>query len=136
MTSPRVASTSGTCTRHHVRSRKEVVEAERLFDSGRQLPGTLHRDLRVVTQRLHPEAERGVRNFDADRAQAHDTKRATRQLEADEALLALLDGGLDGVVVTGQAADVLPGLADISGGEEEPAQHELLDGVRIRARAR
>ncbi len=118
----------------HVAAREQVVEAQRLLDARRQLPGALHRDLRIVAEHLHAQAERRVGHLDADRAEADDAERAARQLVADELLLALLDRLLDGVVVALESAHVAPRLADVARRQEQPRQHQFLDRVGVGAR--
>ena len=80
-----------------------------------------------------PQAERGIRDLDADRAEADDAERAAGQLVADELLLALLHRLLDRVIVAFERADVAPGLADVARREEQAREHQFLDRVRVRA---
>ena len=82
---------------HGVRPREEIIEAQGLLDAGRKLPGSLDRDLRVVAQHVHAEQVRGIGDLHADCAEPDDAERAPRQLVADEALLALLHRGLEGI---------------------------------------
>ncbi len=63
-----------------------------------------------------------------------DTQRATRQLVADEFLLALLDRDIQLFVAAFEAARVVPGLADIAGREEQTGDDQLLHGVGVGAR--
>ena len=80
-----------------VRALEEVLEAQGLLDAGRKLPGSLDRDLRVVAEHVHSEEVRGICDFHADCAEPHDPKRAARQLVPNEAFLALLHRGLQGI---------------------------------------
>ena len=82
-----------------VRAPEDLVDALGALDLAGQQPGVLHADRRVVSDDAQPQAQGGVGHLNADGAQADDPQRAPRQLEADEALLAGLDGGGDGGVV-------------------------------------
>ncbi len=117
----------------HVAAREQVIEAHRLLDARRQLPGALHGDLRIVTEHFHAQAERGIRDLDTDRPESHDAERAAGQLVANELLLALLHRLLDRVIVALERADVAPGLADVARREEQAREHQFLDRVRVRA---
>ncbi len=117
-----------------VRPRKQVFQAQRLFDAGRQLPGTLHRDLRVVTQHVHAEQVRGIGDLDADRAEADDAKDASREFVSDEPLLALLHGRLERVPGQVERTHEVERRADVPRAEEEPGQDQFLDRIRIGAR--
>ncbi len=105
----------------HVRAHEQVVERQRLLHARRELPGALHGDLRVVAEHLHAEAQRRIRDFDADRAETDDAERAAGQFEADEVLLALLDRDVDGVVITGLRLGERPGLAMLRAARNMPA---------------
>ena len=65
-----------------VRAHEQVVQRQRLLHVGRQLPGALHGDLRIVAEHLHAEAQRRVRDFDADGAEADDAERAARAVRS------------------------------------------------------
>ena len=117
----------------HVGARKQIVERQRLLDPGRQLPRALHGDLRIEAEHAHAEQVRCIRDLDADRAEPDHAERAARQLVADELLLALLDRLVQLLVVALEPTHVLPRLADVARGEEQPGNDELLDRVRIRA---
>ena len=93
---------------HDVGAREQVVEVHGLLDARRKLPGTLHGDRGVVAEHLHAQLERGVCDLDADRAEADDAERALRQLEADELLLAGLDGLVELLARALQRARVMP----------------------------
>ena len=108
LTRPRVASSSGTCTVTMSQRAEQIVERQRLFDARRQLPCTLHGDLRIETQHSHPKRMRRVRDFDADRAETDDAERATGQFVADELLLALLDRFIELVIVALAAGARIP----------------------------
>src|ERR1700730_11847532 len=64
----------GYMHRDRMRARKEILDRERLLDACGQLPGALHRELRIVAENLHPEAERGIGGFHADGAKADDAE--------------------------------------------------------------
>src|SRR5690606_23125421 len=97
------------------------------------LPRALHGDLRIVTDDAHAQRERRVRDLHADRAEAYDAERPGRQLEADELLLRRLDLLRQHLVrLLVEAADVVPGLHQVTRGDEEAREHELLHGVRVR----
>ncbi len=49
---------------------EKLVQRIDLLHTGRQLPGTLHRDLRIVTDHLHAERQRHICNLDANGAKA------------------------------------------------------------------
>ncbi len=68
------------------------------------MPGSLHRDLRVVAENFHPQGQRRVGDFDAHGAKSHDAERAAGQFKTDELLLALLDGLIDRVIIAAQRA--------------------------------
>ena len=119
---------------HHVGTREQVVETDRLLHAGRKLPGALHGDLRVVTQDLHAKQVRRVTDFDPDRTETDDSQRLARQFGTHEALLACLGRLFDRFVVAGKPANELPGLADVSCRQQQPGDHQFLHRIGIGAR--
>jgi hypothetical protein len=70
---------------------------------------------------------------DPDRAEADDPEGAARQLEADEALLAGLDGPVKGGALLLQLLGEGPGLAQVARGQQHAGEHEFLDGIGVGA---
>ena len=112
---------------------QQLVEIGDVLDEGAQLPGVLDGDPRVVAQHPHAQGRGGVGHLDADRTQADDAERAPGQLEADEVLLA----GLDGLVHAGRVTVEPVGEGrrrnDVAGGEEQRGHDEFLHRVGVGA---
>ena len=75
-TRPRVASFSGTCTVTMSQRANRSSRHSACCDAGRQLPGALHGDLRVVAQHLHAQLRAHVRDLDADCPESYHAQRA------------------------------------------------------------
>ena len=70
---------------------EHLAQAVRLLDRGRQAPGRVDGDLRVVADHVHAQLDRGVGDQAADLAQPDHAEGVPGQLVAGEGLLARLD---------------------------------------------
>ena len=120
--------------RHEIRLLQELLDAVRPLHAGGKPPRGIDGDLGIETDDLHAELDRHVGDQAADRAQADDPERTMRQLDARELLLAVLDMALEIWRRRVEAADVGKGGNDVARSDQQRRQHELLDGVRVRAR--
>ncbi len=119
--------------RDDIRMRKQVIEIAGLRDPGRKLPCVLNGNLRIVTNDIHAQAERRVRDLDAYRSEPNDPERAPRQLETDESFLAALDGEGDILVGTVEIPDEAGGRQQIACRDEHGREHELFNRVGVGA---
>ena len=116
-----------------VRPSEDLLDGPGALDLRAQVPGVLHADARVEADDVQPQAECGIGHLDADGAQPDDAQGAAGQLEADELLLAGLDGGRDGGVVALKGVSEARRGDEVARGDEQARQNELLDGVGVGA---
>ena len=104
-------------------------------DLARQMPGGVNREIGVVAENLHPQTlNRCVCHHDPDRTQADDAEGLAHQLRPDKLLLALLDQLLNPLgMLLMQAFEPAVGVDNPPSGEQQPAEHQLLDGVGVGA---
>jgi hypothetical protein len=98
------------------------------------LPGTSHRNARIIAHDVHSQRARGIGDQHADGAQTEHAQGAARQLETRELLLFRLDRLIEPLVVALQSARVIPRLADIARRDQHARQHQFFNGVGVGAR--
>ena len=118
---------------------EDIGAAEDLFhgvgplDLSAQVPGVLHGNARVEADDVEAQAQGCVGHLNADGPQPDDTERAAGQLEADELLLAGLDGLGDLGVVALEGVGEAGCRDEVARGDEQARQDQLLDGVGVGA---
>ena len=87
-------------------------------------PGRFHGHIRIVTDDVHPQGQRGVGDTGADVPQADDTQGLAHDLRAYIVFLSLLDGLL-GILPAGQGLGPQDALCQIAGSKDQRADCKL-----------
>ena len=98
-----------------------------------QVPGGFHREEGVVAVDIHAQQAGGVGHQDADGTQAHHAQGLALNLGPGELALAFFHQLAHLVPLALQGLDPVHGRGDLSGGQEQGAEHQLLDGVGVGA---
>ena len=116
-----------------VRAAEDLLHGVGPLDLGAQVPGMLHGDARVEADDVEAQPQGRVGHLHTDGPQPDDAEGAAGQLEADELLLAGLDGLGDLGVVALQGVGEAGRRDEVARGDEQARQDQLLDGVGVGA---